>query len=163
MDGSKLGRSNSHREGPSNTNASLMPPLFDSSPYISEDQTIISDFSNVFNSFFNPNQTEKPETQDENIVHNNETNNLNISSSSKQMDVYPLTEATTAGSNQTSMVGNSSNLFFSQEFSFGRDFDADADISSVVYGNDMFQRWSVNQDLSPASTGLAANHNFWNF
>jgi hypothetical protein len=78
------------------------------------------------------------------------------------MDVYnPLAEATIADSNQTSMVGNSSNFFFSQVFSFGRDFDAD--ISSVVYGNDMFQRWSGNQDSSPASTGLAANDSFWNF
>ncbi|AES77484.1 ANAC079/ANAC080/ATNAC4 protein [Medicago truncatula] len=139
MNGSKLGRSNSSREGPSNTNATLLPP------YNSE------------------NQSEKSKTQDDNIVHNNETCILNISSSSKQMDVYnPFAEGTVADSNQTSMVGNSSN-FFSREFSFGREFDADADISSVVYGNDMFQRWSGYQDLSPASTGLAANDSFWNF
>jgi len=128
MNGSKLGRSNSSREGPSNTNA---------------------------------NQIVEPKTQDDDIVLNNETSILNISSFSKQMDVYPLAEATIADSNQTSMVGNSSNFFFSQDFSFGR--DCDGDISSVVYGNDMFHRWSGNQDFSPASTGLAANDSFWNF
>ncbi|AES66242.1 hypothetical protein MTR_2g064730 [Medicago truncatula] len=75
-------------------------------------QVTISDFSHVLNSFTNPNQIEKPKTQDDNIVHNNETSILNISSSSKQMDVYnPLAEATIADSNQTSMVGNSSNLY----------------------------------------------------
>jgi len=162
MDGSKLGRSNSSGEGPSNTNASLLPPLLDYSPYNNEDQNIIFDFSHVLNSLTNLNQTEKPKTQDDNIVHNNETSILNISSSSKQMDVYnPLVEATTVDSNQTSTVRNSSNFFFSQEFSFGR--ESDADISYVVYGNDMFQRWYGNQDLSPASTGLAANDSFWNF
>jgi polyribonucleotide nucleotidyltransferase len=144
----------------------------------------MSDFSHVFNSFSNPNQTEKQKTQNDNIVHNNETSILNISSSSKQMDVYPLAEVITAGLNQTSMVGNSSNFFFSQEqsllrmqlenenlgttsnqslnqeFSFGR--DTDADISSVVYGNGMFQRWSGNQELSSAS-GHVVNDSLWNF
>jgi len=186
MDGSKHGRFNSSREGPSNTNESLLSPLLDSSPYNSENQTTLSDFSRVFNSFSNPNQTEKPKTQDDNIVHNNETSILNISSSSKQMDAYPLAEVITADLNLTSMVGNSSNFLFSQEqsllrmqlenenigstskqslnqeFSFGRDFD-DADISSVVYGNGMFQRWSGNQELSSASTGHVVNDSLWNF
>jgi len=185
MDSSKRGRSNSSIEGPSNTNESLLPPLLDSSPYNSENQITLSGFSNVFNSFSNPNQTEKPKTQYDNIVHNNETNVLNISSSSKQMDVYPLAEVTVTDLNQTSMVENSSNFFFSQEqsplrmqlenenlgttskqslnqeFSFGR--DCDGDISSVVYGKDMFQRSFGNQDLSPASTGHVVNDSLWNF
>jgi len=161
MYGSKLERSNSTREGPSNTNASLLPPLLDYSPYNRENQITIFDFSHVLNSFTNPNQIEKPKTQDDNIVHNNETSIMNILSSSKQMDVCPLDEATIANSNQITLVGNSSNFFFSQAFSFGRDMDAD--IASLVYGNDMFQRWSGNQDLSPASIGLAANDSFWNF
>ncbi|RHN68358.1 putative transcription factor NAM family [Medicago truncatula] len=171
-DGSKHGRFNSSREGPSNTNESLLPQLLDSSPYNSENQTTLSDFSQ---------NKVKPKSQDDNIVHNNETSILNISSSSKQLDVYPLAEVIAADLNQTSMVGNSSNFFFSQEqlllrmqlenenigttskniFSFGR--DSDADISSVVYGNGMFQKLSENQELSPASTGHVVNDSLWNF
>ncbi|RHN68355.1 putative transcription factor NAM family [Medicago truncatula] len=175
-DVSKHGRFNSSREGPSNTNESLLPQLLDSSPYNSENQTTLSDFSQ---------NKVKPKSQDDNIVHNNETSILNISSSSKQMDVYPLAEVIAADLNQTSMVGNSSNFFFSQdqsllrmqlenenigttsnqsinqEFSFGR--YSDDDISSVVYGNGMLQRWFGNQELSSASTGHVVNDSLKNF
>lgn len=185
--GPKLGRFDS-KEGASTTN-SLLPPLMDSSLYKSETKFTTGEFSLV-NSFSIPNQTQNQKTLDD-IVDNNGTSILNISCSSKAIDDYPLAEAAFAVSNQSSQVapqiGNPqySNCFLSQEqsmlrmqlenenlessakqcvkadFSVGRDFDSD--ISSVVFGRDILQRWFGNPELSPASTGPVVTDSLWNF
>ncbi|MCI66171.1 NAC domain-containing protein 100-like, partial [Trifolium medium] len=48
-------------------------------------------------------------------------------------------------------VGTSSKQIVKQDFSLVRDH-FDGDISSVVYGNNMFQRWYENQEFASTST-----------
>ncbi|CAL5187445.1 unnamed protein product [Lathyrus oleraceus] len=149
---------NSSREEPLNTNES---PLMNSSPYTN------GEFSYAINSFTIPNQM-----QDNNIVGNNEASIMNVSSSSKQIDDYPFAEATQNYflSQEKSMMrmqsenenyGSSSKQTLQHDFSFGGDLDAD--ISSVVYGNDMFPRWYENQELIPDSHGPVVTDRSWNY
>ncbi|CAK8543579.1 unnamed protein product [Lathyrus sativus] len=160
MCGPKHGKFNSSIEEPSNTNESN---LMDSSPYTN------GEFSYVINSFTIPNQT-----QDNNIVGNNEASIMNISTSSKQIGDYPFVEETQNHfvSQEQSMMsmqlenenyGSSSKQSLQHEFSFGRDLDAD--ISSVVYGDDMFSTWYGNQELLPDFPAPApvVNDSLWNY
>ncbi|KAK2351902.1 NAC domain-containing protein [Trifolium repens] len=137
---SKLVRFNSSREGPSNANESLLPPLMDSSPYNNETKTNFGgDFSHhVLNSF---------------SMKNDET--MNISSSSKQFGAELATQNCFL-SQQESMLRmqmeNNENIGTSSKQIVKQDFSFDGDISSVVYGNNMFQRWYGNQEFAPASS-----------
>ncbi|KAL5095880.1 hypothetical protein RYX36_000207 [Vicia faba] len=147
----------SFREQPPNTN---VYPSMNSSPSTN------GEFSYAINSFAIPNQT-----QDNNIVGNNEVNVMNISSSSKQIDDYPFVEATQnhLSSQEQFMTmmqfeneNYGSNLKQIQhDFSLERDFDAD--ISSILYENDMFLTWYGNQELIPDSPGPVVTDLLWNY
>ncbi|CAL5193744.1 unnamed protein product [Lathyrus oleraceus] len=158
MYGPKLGRFNSFREEPSNTNEFN---LMDSSPHTNGES------SYVINPFTIPNQT-----QDNNIVGNNEASIMNISFSSKQIDDYPFVEETQnhfLPQEQTLLrmqlenenYGLNSMQSLQHDFSFGRDLDAD--ISSIIYEDDMFPPWCGNQELLPDFTGPVITDNLWNY
>ncbi|KAL5095881.1 hypothetical protein RYX36_000208 [Vicia faba] len=147
----------SFREQPSNTN---VYPSMNSSPSTN------GEFSYAINSFAIPNQT-----QDNNIVGNNEANVMNISSSSKQIDDYPFVEATQnhLSSQEQSMTMTqlenenygSSLKQIQHDFSLERDLDAH--ISSILYENDMFLTWYGNQELILDSPEPMVTDLLWNY
>ncbi|CAJ2669008.1 unnamed protein product [Trifolium pratense] len=146
----KLGRFNSSSEGPSNANESLLPQLMDSS-FNNETKTTFGDFSHVLNSFSVQNET------------------MNIPSSGKQFGAVPAQNCFL--SQQESMlrmqmenenIGTSSKQNVKQDFSLVRDY-FDGDISSVVYGNNMFQRLYGNQEFASTSTEPVVTDCLWNY
>ncbi|GAU14137.1 hypothetical protein TSUD_169620 [Trifolium subterraneum] len=148
---SKLVRFNSPIEGTSNANESLLPQLMDYSPYNSETKTTFGDFSHVLNSFSIQNES------------------MNISSSSKQFGaeaaqncVLSQQEYMLRMQMENKNIETNSTKIVKQDFSFGRDH-FDGDISSVVYGNNMFQRWYGNQEFASTSTEPVVTDCLWNY
>ncbi|XP_012568792.1 NAC domain-containing protein 100 isoform X2 [Cicer arietinum] len=132
--GPKLGRFDS-KEGASTTN-SLLPPLMDSSLYKSETKftTVSNQSSQVAPQIGNPQYSNCFLSQEQSMLRM-QLENENLESSAKQC--------------------------VKADFSVGRDFDSD--ISSVVFGRDILQRWFGNPELSPASTGPVVTDSLWNF
>lgn len=163
MHAPKFGRFNSfvkYLPSPSQV-ASLLPSLMDSSTYNSETRTTAGsgEFSSQVTCFSDPNQTENQKTQDY-IVDSKEA--LDFSSSSRPFDVSPFAKATPPLM-ENHIGGSSAKPNHNAEFSLGKDFD-DADISSVIYHNDMFQKWFGNQEYSSASAGPVVDTDYlWNF
>ncbi|XP_027352716.1 NAC domain-containing protein 100-like [Abrus precatorius] len=182
----KFGRVNSFGEEQS----SLLPPLMDSPPPNSETRTTGGELSQV-TSFSDPNQTENQTTQDD-IVDSMEspTPNFSLSSSSRPYEVSPIANSTPQVSNQSTQFahqignsqypdsyylpqeqsmlralmenhGSSAKQIQKEEFSQGRNFDAD--ISSVIYSNDMLHRLFGNQQHSSASAGPVDTDCLWNY
>ncbi|TKY50246.1 CCR4-NOT transcription complex subunit 7/8 [Spatholobus suberectus] len=163
-----------------------MPSLMDSSPYNSESKAVLGESSHV-SCFSDPNQSEDQRTQDENIVDSFETLMLAPSYSSNPSDISPaswtFTKAAPTVSHHTLHVGNSqcSDYYMVQEQSLlgilienhgsstgqrtqkAQDKDFDADMSSVMYNNEMFQRSFGNQDYSSASVGHMYTSGLWGF
>ncbi|KAG4992478.1 hypothetical protein AAZX31_09G215700 [Glycine max] len=187
----KCGRlNNSSGEEPSSC-ASLLPPLIDSSPYNSETRTTTAGELSQLTCFSDPNQTEDQNNTHDDIVDSMETPILNFSPSSRPDDASTLAKATlSSASNQSAQIahqiGNSqfpdyyhvpqeqsmlrmlmekqgpiANQIQKPEFSEGRDFDAD--ISSMIYNNDMMHRMFGNQEHSSASAGPVDTDFLWNY
>lgn len=117
--------------------------------------------------FVIPNQT-----QDNNIDSSNDPSILNISPSSKQIDTYPSAEAIENRflSQEQSMMriqlkneyhASNSKKDIQYDFSLGEDLYAD--ISSMVYGNNISPTWYENKKLMLDSIELVVTDPSWNF
>ncbi|RDX61899.1 NAC domain-containing protein 100, partial [Mucuna pruriens] len=163
-----------------------MPSLMDSSgQYNSEAKAVLGESTH----FSDPNQSEDLRTQDEkNIVDSFETLMLAPSYSPDPSDISPASwtftkPAPAMAHHQSLHLGNPhfSDYFMAQEQSMlgmlienhgsstiprtqkDQDKDFDADMSSVMYNNEMFQRSFGNQEFSPASVGHLYASGLWGF
>lgn len=105
------------------------------------------------------------QAQDNNIVGNNEASIMNIP---KQVDAYPFVEAAQnlSLSQELSMMMaqlENDNYGSSSKQSLQHDFSLDADISSILYGNDMFPMWYENQELVPDYPEPMVTDHLWNY
>ncbi|CAJ1947013.1 unnamed protein product, partial [Sphenostylis stenocarpa] len=163
-----------------------MPSLMDSSPYnTSEAKPVLGESSH----FSDPNQSEDQRSHDENIVDSLETLMMPSSSSysSNPFDVSPASwsfaKSAPAVPHQSPQAGNShySDYFMAQEQSMlgmlienhgsstslrtetAQDKDFDADMSSLIYNNEMLQRSFGNQEYSSPSVGHVYTSDLWGF
>ncbi|KAK7271801.1 hypothetical protein RJT34_28005 [Clitoria ternatea] len=170
--------------------AKELPSLMDSSPYISETKIVMKE-SSPLTTLSDPNQSEDQRTQDDIVDDSFETSMLASSYSNNPSDISPAswacTKATPTLSHQSTQISHQvdtspcSDYFSAQEQSMLRmlienhgsstsqktqkaqDKDFDADMSYVMYNNEMFQRPFVNQEYSSASVGYVDTSCLWSF
>lgn len=166
-----------------------MPPLMDSSPYNSEGKSVMGDSSHsqATTCFSDPNQSEEQRTQDENIVDSfDNTMFASKYSSNNPSDIFSpaswnFTKPAPTVSHQSLQFGNSQcpDYYMLQDHSMlemlienhgssiqkAQDKDSfDADMSSVMYSNEMLQRSFGNQEYPPASVGhVYTSSGLWEF
>ncbi|KAK7381296.1 hypothetical protein VNO78_33873 [Psophocarpus tetragonolobus] len=163
-----------------------MPSLMGSSPQNNSETKPVMGESSQVTSFSDPNQSEDQRAKDENIVESFQSL-LAPSYSSNPSDISPASwtfpKSAPTMSHQSLQIGNShcSNYFMPQEQSMlgmlienhgsgasqrtqkAQDKDFDADMSSVMYNNEMFLRSFVNQEYSSPSVGQVYSSGLWGF